>query len=155
MKIEKMNKILEIEEIKKLIPQRFPFLMIDRVIEAGPDKVVALKNVSVNESYFQGHFPDQKVMPGVLMIEAMAQAGIILYKQKFQNDAVLFLMSVKTRFYYPVFPGDQLKIIAEPIKLMSKMGLEKVDIFVKEKKIAECELAFGSQNARPPTKIDL
>ncbi|HAJ57449.1 MAG TPA: 3-hydroxyacyl-[acyl-carrier-protein] dehydratase FabZ [Candidatus Omnitrophica bacterium] len=143
-----MNKILETEDIKKLIPQRYPFLMLDRVIEASPEKVVAIKNVSINESYFSGHFPDQKVMPGVLMIEAMAQAGIILYKQKFQNDNLLYLVSVKSRFFSPVVPGDQLRIEVTSMKMLSKMGIFKAETKVGDKKIAEAEIAFGSQEAR-------
>lgn len=139
---------LGIEDIKKIIPQRFPFLMIDRVIEASPEKVVAIKNVSVNEHFFAGHFPDQKVMPGVLMIEAMAQAGIVLYKQKFQNDNLLYLVSVKSRFFDPVFPGDQLRIEVTPMKMLSKMGIFNAAIKVGEKKIAEAEIAFGSQDAK-------
>lgn len=144
-----MNKLpLEIEDIKKLIPQRFPFLMIDRVIEASPEKVVAIKNVSVNEHFFVGHFPEQKVMPGVLIVEAMAQAGIILYKQKYPGDTLLFLMSEKTRFYQPVFPGDQLKITVTPLKMLSTMGLFKAEAYVDDKKVAESEIAFGSQEAK-------
>ena len=139
---------MESEDIKKLVPQRYPFLMIDRVIEASPEKVVAIKNVTVNESYFSGHFPEQKVMPGVLMIEAMAQTGIILYKQKFANDNLLYLASVKSRFFNPVFPGDQLNIKVVPVKMMSKMGIFKAEIKVGEKKIAEAEIAFGSQDAK-------
>jgi 3-hydroxyacyl-[acyl-carrier-protein] dehydratase len=139
---------LQIEDIKKLLPQRFPFLMIDRVIEASPEKVVALKNVTVNEAYFNGHFPDQKVMPGALMIEAMAQAGIILYKQKFPNDTILFLVSVKSRFSHPVIPGDQLKISAVPRKMLSKMGIFEAQIHVGEEKVAEAEIAFGSQDVK-------
>ena len=146
-----MNKLpLQIEDIKKLIPQRFPFLMIDRVLEASPKKVVAIKNVSASEHFFVGHFPDQKVMPGVLMIEAMAQAGLILYRQKFNNDKVLFLVSVKARFFNPVFPGDQLKIEVTPIKLMTKMGLFKAIASVEDKKIVEAELAVASQDAKTP-----
>ncbi len=141
---------LNIEDIKKLIPQRYPFLMIDRVLEASPERVVAIKNVSVNESYFVGHFPDQKVMPGALMIEAMAQTGIILYKQKFQNDKLLFLASVKSRFFNPVIPGDQLKIEVTPLKMLSKMGIFNARIYVGEKKIAESEIAFGTQDAKSP-----
>ncbi len=140
--------ILEIEDIKKLIPPRFPFLMIDRVIEASPEKVVAIKNVSLNEHYFAGHFPDQKVMPGVLMIEAMAQAGIILYKQKFPNDNLLYLVSVKSRFFNPVVPGDQLRVEVVPMKMMSKMGIFEAKISVGDKKITEAEIAFGSQEAK-------
>lgn len=142
------NKVFGIEEIKQLIPQRFPFLMIDKVVEASPEKVVAIKNVSVNEHYFAGHFPDQKVMPGVLMIEAMAQTGIILYKQKFQNDKVLFLMSVKSRFHAPVVPGDQFKIEVVPMKMMEKMGIFKATGSVDNKKVVEAEIAFGSQDAK-------
>ncbi len=139
---------LEIEDIKKLIPQRFPFLMIDRVLEASPEKVVAIKNVSANEHFFVGHFPEQKVMPGVLIIEAMAQAGIILQRQKFQDNSVLFLVSVKSRFYKPVFPGDQLKIEVTPLKMLSKMGIFKAQVFVEKDKVAEAEIAFGSQDAK-------
>jgi 3-hydroxyacyl-[acyl-carrier-protein] dehydratase len=143
-----MTHKLTVEDIQKLIPQRYPFLMIDRVLEASPEKVVALKNVTINEAHFVGHFPDQKIMPGVLMIEAMAQAGIILYKQKFQNDNVLFLVSAKTRFFNPVVPGDQLKIDVTPLKMMSRMGLFNAKIYVGEKKIAESEIAFGTQDAK-------
>jgi 3-hydroxyacyl-[acyl-carrier-protein] dehydratase len=140
--------MLNIEAIQQLIPQRFPFLMIDRVLEASPEKVVALKNVTVNEAHFVGHFPGQKVMPGVLMIEAMAQAGIILYKQKFQNDNVLFLASVKSRFFNPVVPGDQLTIEVTPLKMMSKMGIFSAKINVGDKKIVESEIAFGTQDSK-------
>lgn len=138
----------ETEDIKKIIPQRFPFLMIDRVIEATPDRVVAIKNTTVSEQFYKGHFPNEQVMPGVLLIESMAQAGIVLYKQKFNNDKVLYLVSVKARFFEPVFPGDQIRIVATPIKLLSKMGIINTCVFVDGKKIAECELAFGSQEAK-------
>lgn len=139
---------LEIEDIKKLLPHRFPFLMIDRVIEASVKKVVALKNVSFNEHFFVGHFPELKIMPGVLIIEAMAQAGIILYKQKHKNNNILFLISDKTRFYYPVFPGDQLMIVVTSVKMLSKMGLFKAEIFVGDKKVAESEIAFGTRDSK-------
>ena len=146
-----MNKLpLQIEDIKKLIPQRFPFLMIDRVLEASPEKVVAIKNVSANEHFFAGHFPDQKVMPGVLMIEAMAQAALILYRQRFNDNKLLFLASVKARFFEPVFPGDQLRIEAIPIKLLSKMSLIQTMAFVNDKKVVEAELAVASQDAKTP-----
>ncbi|MFA5262126.1 MAG: 3-hydroxyacyl-ACP dehydratase FabZ [Candidatus Omnitrophota bacterium] len=143
-----MQKQLNIEDIKKLLPQRFPFLMIDRVVEASPDKVVAIKNVTASEQFFKGHFPEQPVMPGALMIEAMAQTGIILYKQKYPNDTVLYLVSVKSRFTSPVIPGDQLRITVEPVKMMSKMGIFKAVAMVQDKKVAEAEIAFGSQDAK-------
>jgi len=143
-----LKKILGIEDIQKLIPQRYPFLMIDRVIDASPEKVVAIKNLSMTESFFAGHFPDMKVMPGVLMIEAMAQAGIVLYKQKYQNNNLLYLVSAKTRFFNPAGPGDQLVITVTPLKMLTKMGLFKGEIKVGDKKIAEAEIAFGSQDAK-------
>jgi len=143
-----MKNSFEAEDIKKLIPQRFPFLMIDRVLEASPEKVVAIKNVTASEQFFKGHFPGQPIMPGVLIIEAMAQAGIILYKQKFPNDKVLFLVSVKSRFSKPVIPGDQMVITVKPIKMIAKMGIVRVAITVQEHKVAEAEIAFGSQDAK-------
>jgi 3-hydroxyacyl-[acyl-carrier-protein] dehydratase len=145
---ETMKNSFEAEDIKKLIPQRFPFLMIDRVLEASPEKVVAIKNVTASEQFFKGHFPGQPIMPGVLIIEAMAQAGIILYKQKFPNDKVLFLVSVKSRFSKPVIPGDQMVITVKPIKMIAKMGIVRVAITVQEHKVAEAEIAFGSQDAK-------
>jgi 3-hydroxyacyl-[acyl-carrier-protein] dehydratase len=146
--METMKDFFESEDIKKLIPQRFPFLMVDRVLEASPEKVVAIKNVTASEQFFKGHFPGQPIMPGVLIIEAMAQAGIILYKQKFPNDKVLFLVSVKSRFSKSIIPGDQMLITVEPVKMMSKMGIVKVVITVQDYKVAEAEIAFGSQDAK-------
>ena len=93
------NKVLEIQDLKRILPQRYPFLMIDRVIESGTEKVVAIKNVTANENYFQGHFPDEKVMPGVLIIEAMAQTGIILVYNKIKAKAKKVDMD-KKRVYF-------------------------------------------------------
>ena len=146
------KKILETEDIKRILPQRYPFLMIDRVIEASAEKVVAIKNVSINEDYFEGHFPEEKVMPGVLMIEAMAQAGIVLVhtiKSKDKKDdagkrRTYFLGAVnKARFFEPVRPGEQLKIEVVPVKLLSKIGIISATVYSADKKIAQAEIAFG------------
>ena len=105
---------IEISEIQKIIPHRFPFLMIDRIVECKPnEKLVAIKNVSVNEHYFRGHFPDEQVMPGVLIIEAMAQAGCVYFyfsKNLQGKKLVYYLAKTEARFHHPVIPGDQLTI---------------------------------------------
>lgn len=138
---------LDIEEIRKILPQRYPFLMIDRVleIEAGK-KIVALKNVSFNEEFFTGHFPDQAIMPGILIIEAMAQASILLFYggQEPDRDKKLFyyLGSVKVRFFHPVIPGDQLKITIEPLKMLSNAGIVKAQAMVSDKEVASGEISF-------------
>jgi len=138
---------LDIKEIQKIIPHRFPFLMIDKVIELIPnEKIIALKNVSANEHYFIGHFPDEKVMPGVLIIEAMAQAGCIYYyfsKNMQGKDLVYYLAKTTAKFIAPVFPGDQLKIEVKSIKLMAKVGFLKAKAMVKDKIVAEAEIGFG------------
>ncbi len=132
---------LDIQEIKKIIPHRFPFLLIDRVIELEPNKkLVAVKNVSINEQYFVGHFPDEKVMPGVLIIEAMAQAGCIYFyysKNFIGKQLVYYLGKVVSRFHAPVVPGDQLRIEATTIKFLAKMGVLKTQGFVKDRLVAE------------------
>jgi 3-hydroxyacyl-[acyl-carrier-protein] dehydratase len=145
--------ILEIEDLKRILPQRYPFLMIDRVVESGTDKVVALKNVTVNENFFQGHFPDEKVMPGVMIIEAMAQTGIVLVYNTIRSrnkdidlnkKRVYFLGGVnKARFFAPVKPGDQLKIEVSPIKLLSNIGIIQGKAFVGDNKVAQAELSFS------------
>ncbi|MDP3143406.1 MAG: 3-hydroxyacyl-ACP dehydratase FabZ [Candidatus Omnitrophota bacterium] len=138
--------MLNIEEIKKILPQRFPFLMIDRVIELKEnEKLVAIKNVSINEHFFEGHFPNEKVMPGVLIIEAMAQAGIVLYhySKKPKLDSIYFLGKVEARFFKPVVPGDQLRLELTPAKFLSTAGIFNATAYVKDVKVAEAQIAFG------------
>jgi 3-hydroxyacyl-[acyl-carrier-protein] dehydratase len=138
---------LDIGEIQKIIPHRFPFLMIDRVVELEPNKkLVAIKNVSVNEHFFVGHFPGEKVMPGVLIVEAMAQAGCIYfyYSKNMQGkDLIYYLAKTNVKFIKPVVPGDQLRIEVETVKLMSKAGFLKTTAFVAGQKVAEAEIGFG------------
>lgn len=138
---------LDIREIKKIIPHRFPFLMIDRVVELEPTKkLVAVKNVSINEQYFVGHFPHEKVMPGVLIIEAMAQASCVYfyYSKNMQGkNLTYYLAKVEARFFDPVVPGDQLKIEVTTIKIMAKAGFLKTQAFVQDKLVAEAEIGFG------------
>src|SRR5580693_6933872 len=112
--------VLGPEQILGLLPHRYPFLLIDRVLEVSEDKVVALKNVTFNEPYFQGHFPGAPVMPGVLQIEAMAQAGGILASRSVQFDAatqvMLFMAIDAVKFRKAVIPGDQLRIEVVPLR---------------------------------------
>jgi len=138
---------LDIREIKKIIPHRFPFLMIDKVIEVIPnEKLVAVKNVSINEQFFQGHFPNEKVMPGVLIIEAMAQAGCVYfyYSKNLQGKNVTYYLARTTaKFFERVIPGDQLRIEVETIKMLAETGFIKTRAFVEDKKVAEAEIGFG------------
>jgi 3-hydroxyacyl-[acyl-carrier-protein] dehydratase len=106
---------IEVERIMQMIPHRYPFLMIDRVVEIVPDATaVGIKNVSINEPFFQGHFPQRPVMPGVLIIEAMAQTAAVLVVHtlgKASEGKLVYFMSVDSaRFRRPVVPGDQLRI---------------------------------------------
>ncbi len=138
---------LDILEIQKIIPHRIPFLLIDRVVECRPnEKLVAIKNVTVNEPFFEGHFPDEKVMPGVLQIEAMAQAGCIFFyysKNLFGKKLIYYLGKVNAKFHAPVVPGDQLRIEITPLKLLAKAGIFKSKGFVGDKMVIEAEVAFG------------
>jgi len=111
---------MRMEQILGLLPHRYPFLLIDRVLELSDDKVVALKNVTVNEPFFQGHFPGVPVMPGVLQIEAMAQAGGILASRAVSFDptthVMLFMAIDAVKFRKAVTPGDQLHIEVVPLR---------------------------------------
>ena len=138
---------LEITDIQKIIPHRFPFLMIDRILECKPnEKLVAVKNVSINEQYFRGHFPENQVMPGVLIVEAMAQAGCVYfyYSKNLQGKTLIYyLAKIEARFHHPVIPGDQLIIEVFTVKLLPKSGFVKCKAFVGEKLMAEAEIGFG------------
>lgn len=104
--------MLDITEIQKTIPHRYPFLLIDRVTELEPNvKIIAVKNVTSNEPFFQGHFPNNPIMPGVLIVEAMAQAGAILaFRSGIEGDMVYFMSIEKAKFRKPVVPGDRLTL---------------------------------------------
>ncbi|MDB4953456.1 MAG: beta-hydroxyacyl-(acyl-carrier-protein) dehydratase FabZ [Myxococcales bacterium] len=126
--------VMKIEQVLGLLPHRYPFLLIDRVLELTDDKVVALKNVTVNEPFFQGHFPGVPVMPGVLQIEAMAQAGGILASRAVSFDptthVMLFMAIDAVKFRKAVTPGDQLIIEVIPLrkgKIFKMKGEIKVD----------------------------
>jgi 3-hydroxyacyl-[acyl-carrier-protein] dehydratase len=103
--------MIDIKEIMSLLPHRYPFLLVDRVLELEPEvKAVGIKNVTINEPFFTGHFPNNPVMPGVLIIEAMAQvAGILAFKSVMSSMSVYFMSIDKVKFRKPVFPGDQLR----------------------------------------------
>ena len=110
-----MNEMINVEGIMRFLPHRFPFLMVDRIIEMDTEKgtIVGLKNVSVNEWFFQGHFPEQKVMPGVLLIEALAQTGGVLLMNQLEdpeNKFLVFMTIDKAKFRKPVVPGDQVRL---------------------------------------------
>lgn len=108
---------MKIEEIKKILPHRYPFLLVDRVLEQGEDSIKALKNVTANEEFFNGHFPGQPIMPGVLQVEALAQAGaIMLMTQKVDDpgDSLMVFTGInKCKFRRQVVPGDQLILEVE------------------------------------------
>jgi 3-hydroxyacyl-[acyl-carrier-protein] dehydratase len=114
--------MMDIKEIQKFLPHRYPFLLVDRIVEMEPGiKAVGIKNVTVNEEFFQGHFPGQPIMPGVLMIEAMAQVGGILAFRSGVNigKAVYFMSIEKAKFRKPVVPGDQLRL---EIRVLQQRG---------------------------------
>ena len=127
----------DIQEILGLLPHRYPFLLIDRVVEFERGKrLVAIKNVTVNEPFFQGHFPDYPIMPGVLVIEAMAQAGAIIMMNEIpdrEKKLAVFTGIEKAKFRRPVAPGDQLRIEVNVLAFKSRFGRMEANAFVDGK----------------------
>ncbi len=137
--------MIDIKQIMEYIPHRYPFLLIDRVLEMEKDKrIVAIKNVTINEPFFQGHFPGQPIMPGVLLIEAMAQAGGILAisssSQKVKSSDILFIGIDKARFRRPVHPGDQVRFELEKVGFKRLIWKFSGKAFVGDNLVAEAEL---------------
>lgn len=140
-------KSLDIKQIVKILPHRYPFLLVDRVSEIDLEKgiIVAQKNLTINEAFFQGHFPEAPIMPGVLILEALAQAGGVLVHLKGQMDnKIAVLLNVNNaKFRQPVRPGDVLILRCEGIHFSGKGGRVKAEAFVGEKIAAEAEIGFA------------
>lgn len=138
--------MLSINEIQNIIPHRYPFLLVDRILEIEPMKrAVGIKNVTNTEPFFQGHFPGQPVMPGVLILEAMAQVGGVAMLEPAENRGgiALFAGIDRVKFRKPVVPGDQLRMVAEIIKVRSTMGKLWAEAYVDDQLVAEGEFLFA------------
>jgi len=141
--------MLNNEQIQKILPQRYPFLLLDKVVDFKKnERLIAIKNASINEEYFMGHFPAKPIMPGVLLIEVMGQAGIIFLnlnnaesEDDLQKPDIYYLYSVKARFFNPISPGDKIVIEVLPVKLTKDSGIMKITAKVGDKEIARAELA--------------
>ena len=145
-----METVLDILAIMQRLPHRYPFLLIDRIVRFVPgEEIVALKNVTMNEPFFQGHFPAKPVMPGVLIIEALAQAGGILASEirgsQKQGEIIYFMGMDAVRFRKPVVPGDQLMLEARVLKMRSRVAKMAGRALVDGQLVAEAELmaSFG------------
>jgi beta-hydroxyacyl-ACP dehydratase FabZ len=146
--------ILDVNEIRTILPHRYPFLLVDRILELDAERIVGIKNVTVNEPFFPGHFPDFPVMPGVLIVEAMAQtAGVLVLKSiPDRENKLVFLVSVEgAKFRKPVVPGDQLRIEMSVIRrkgTVAKMaGRATVDgVLVAEAEVM-CKLQDKNETA--------
>jgi beta-hydroxyacyl-ACP dehydratase FabZ len=134
--------VMTIEDIKKYIPHRYPFLFLDKVIEMREDGLTAIKNVTGNENYFAGHFPGLPVMPGVLQLEALAQAGalFVIHKYNLQSRPVYFMAIDKVKFRNQVVPGDTLRIEATLVRFGGKVARVTGKGFVKDKLAIEAEM---------------
>ena len=139
--------MFNIQEILSFLPHRYPFLMVDRIVEYTPgERIVGLKNVTINEPFFQGHFPDMPIMPGVLMIEAMAQVGgcLVVEGMEERDEKLGFFMGIeKGRFRKPVRPGDQLRMEMVVDRLKSRVGKLDGKIYVEDQIVCEAKIMFS------------
>ena len=143
-----MHLPLTYHDIIKILPHRYPFLFVDKIVELEPNKkVIGIKNVTANEPFFQGHFPDNPIMPGVLIIEAMAQVGGILARistpgvlESKERDSIYFVSMDRVKFRRPVIPGDQVRFELEPLRTGSKIWKMAGKAFVDGDIVAEAIL---------------
>ena len=139
--------VMHVTEIMEILPHRYPFLMVDRIVEMDIEAgtVVGIKNMTMNEEFFQGHFPNNPVMPGVMQMEAMAQvAGVMLNSREGNEGKVAYFMSMnKVKFRKMVVPGDQLRIEIQPIRIRSRMATVQGNAYVDGNLVSQAELTFG------------
>jgi UDP-3-O-[3-hydroxymyristoyl] N-acetylglucosamine deacetylase / 3-hydroxyacyl-[acyl-carrier-protein] dehydratase len=137
--------VLDVNEIMRILPHRYPFLMVDRIVEFRDEKAVGVKAVTINEPYFQGHFPGHPVMPGVLQVEAMAQVASMVMMHKTENAGKIgyFMSADSVKFRKPVFPGDTLFIHCEMLSAKKRLGKAACKCIVNDEVVSEGELLFG------------
>ncbi|HVR60408.1 MAG TPA: 3-hydroxyacyl-ACP dehydratase FabZ [Polyangia bacterium] len=147
---------MDIRDIEKILPHRYPFLLVDRVEEISDDHIVALKQVTRNEPHFQGHFPGHPVMPGVLIIEALAQAGAIYAARLVGFDPdkqVIYFMAIeKAKFRRPVIPGDSLRLRVTPLRKGGAIWKLRGEATVGDALVAEAEFLASIQPRQAPPK---
>lgn len=140
-------KTLDIRDVIKILPHRYPFLLVDKIVDLDLEKgtIVGQKNVTFNEPFFQGHFPASPIMPGVLILEALAQAGGVLVHLKGDNTKIAVLLNINNaKFRSPVRPGDVLLLKAEGLHFSLKGGRVKATATVNDKVAAEAEIGFAA-----------
>ncbi len=139
--------LIEVQEIMQYLPHRYPFLLVDRIVEYEEQhRIVGIKNVTINEPFFQGHFPGVPIMPGVLIIESMAQVGgVLVFKALPDRDnKLVFFAGIKTaRFRKPVIPGDQLRLEMLLTRSRTSLGKLQGTAFVEDQRVAEAEIMFS------------
>lgn len=137
--------VMDIHEIKKFLPHRYPMLLVDRVLELDSNRAVGVKNVSANEHFFEGHFPQRPVMPGVLIVEALAQLGgvMMLSRPEFQGKLAYLASINNARFRKPVVPGDQVMLEITITKLKSRIGICEGSAKVDGEEVCNAEMMFS------------
>lgn len=140
------NKILDVKEVIKILPHRYPFLLVDKIVQLDLEKgfIIGQKNVTINEAFFQGHFPDAPIMPGVLILEALAQTGGVMVHLKADNGKIAVLLNINNaKFRNPVKPGDVLLLRGDGLHFSLKGGRVKVLATVNDKVAVEAEIGFA------------
>ena len=151
--------MIDVREIMKIIPHRYPFLLVDRIesLKEG-EEIVGIKNVTINEPFFAGHFPGNPIMPGVLIIEAMAQVGGVLAfhssPKEWAGSLVYFMGIDKVRFRKPVVPGDQLRLKLTTIRQKQRVFKMRGEAYVEDTLVAEAELMAAIERGRNETPAD-
>lgn len=144
---------LDFEQVLRIIPQRFPFLMLDRIVELEPGvRAVGLKNLTGNEWFYQGHFPKRAVTPGAMIGEAVAQTGIVFFhhsRDRDVNEDVTYLLgAIKMRFLEPVWPGEQLRLEVTPVKMTSTAAMFAARVLVDARVVAKGEFLLSAKANR-------
>jgi beta-hydroxyacyl-ACP dehydratase FabZ len=157
--MEGVSVMIDVREIMQIMPHRYPFLLVDRIesLKEG-EEIVGIKNVTINEPFFAGHFPGNPIMPGVLIIEAMAQVGGILAfhssPKEWAGSLVYFMGIDKVRFRKPVVPGDQLRLKLTTIRQKQRVFKMRGEAYVEDTLVAEAELMAAIERGRNETPAD-